>query len=107
MPNWFSVVKEKVLNFFSVKKSPAGDSSEVEKTPQVEISRQPGLSCPECGTKLFITMESLLNYLPVQCHGCGLELTIDREKSKSSIESLRKLKMGLDEAESVKQRGQL
>ena len=107
MANWFAKIKESVLKFFGVSTESTKLVDKKEEVPEIEIAKQPGLNCPECGTRLIITMDALLNYEPVNCHGCGLELTIDQEKSKSSIESLRKLKTGLNEAESVKKRGQL
>jgi DNA-directed RNA polymerase subunit RPC12/RpoP len=75
-----------------------------ETTPAVEISRTPGLKCPECGTRMIVSIQNLINLEPVHCPGCGLELTIDAESSQSALESLRKLQSGLDEAARVKQK---
>jgi len=107
MPTWFTRLKKNFLEFIGWGGEVEAIPIVEEVTPEVEISRQPGLSCPECGTKLIISMESLINYEPVHCHNCGLELTIDEEKSKQSIDSLRKLQDGLSQAERVKDQGQL
>ena len=107
MPNWITKLRDRFFGLFSSKTKDDNSEAIPEKTPELEISRQPGLSCPECGTKLVISMETLLNYEPVQCFNCGLELTIDQEKSKQSIESLRKLNQGLSEAKKVRADGQL
>lgn len=107
MPNWLTKLKQNFLGLFGWNSETDTPPAVEEGIPEVEISRQPGLSCPECGTRLMITMESLINYEPVQCHTCGLELTIDQEKSKQSIESLRKLQDGLSQADKVRSDGQL
>ncbi len=107
MPNWLTKLKQNFLRLLGW----GGESQKLpepkEETPEVEISRRPGLSCPECGTKLIISMESLLSYEPVHCHNCGLELIIDQEKSKQSIESLRKLNDGLNQAKKTRADGQI
>mgnify|MGYP002641958475 CR=1 FL=1 len=107
MPNWLTRLKQNFLGLFGWSGESKNFPEPKEETPEVEISRQPGLSCPECGIKLVISMESLINYQPVQCYNCGLELTIDQEKSKQSIDSLRKLQEGLSQAEKVKNEAQL
>jgi DNA-directed RNA polymerase subunit RPC12/RpoP len=107
MLNWLTRLRQNFLALFGWNKEVEGILKVEEVTPEIEISRRPGLSCPECRTKLVISMESLVNYEPVRCHGCGLELTIDQEKSKQSIESLRKLQNGLSKAEKIRADGQL
>ncbi|GMQ28705.1 hypothetical protein [Algoriphagus confluentis] len=106
MANWIVTFKDRILSWFGIGKKES-QPAEPEKTPIVEVARQPGLSCPECGTKLVISIASLINYEPVLCHGCGLELTIDQEKSRQSIESLRRLQDGLDQAEKIRSDNQL
>jgi predicted RNA-binding Zn-ribbon protein involved in translation (DUF1610 family) len=88
---------------FSTKPETVTPTETKEVTPAVEISRKPGLKCPECGTKMIVSIQNLINLEPVHCPGCGLELTIDAENSQSALESLRKLQSGLDEAAKVKQ----
>jgi DNA-directed RNA polymerase subunit RPC12/RpoP len=107
MLNWLTKLKQNFLGIFGWGSESKNLPVPKEETPEVEISRRPGLSCPECGTKLVISMESLLSYEPVQCHNCGLELIIDEEKSKQSIESLRKLQVGLSQAKKMRSDGQI
>lgn len=97
---------EKIKSWFSSWFSNSTDASNPpleEPTPSVEISRQPGVKCPECSTRLVVSIQNLVNLEPIQCPNCGLELTIDVEKSQSALESLKKLQSGLDEASRVKE----
>lgn len=82
-------------------------TSTVEKTPEVEISRTPGINCPECSTRLIVSITHLVNLHPLVCSKCGLELVIDPEKSKGALDSLRKLQAGLNQASKVRQESQL
>ena len=43
----------------------------------VEVSKQPGLSCPECGTRIPISFDNLLRKVSVVCQGCQLDLNVD------------------------------
>ncbi|MDF2156881.1 hypothetical protein [Algoriphagus sp. CAU 1675] len=109
MANWFSKLKEWAASIFykSSNLEAATATEDLEVTPSLDISRRPGINCPECKTRLTVSIQNLINYEPVICHNCGLELIVDEEKSRSSIESLRKLQHGLDEAAKVRQQGQL
>lgn len=84
---------------------PEKSSTHLEKevTPTVEIAKTPGINCPECGVRMVVCIQNLVNLEPINCPSCGLELTIDSEKSQSALESLRKLQNGLDQAAKVKQ----
>ena len=81
--------------------------SSIEKTPEVEISRTPGINCPECSTRLVVSISHLVNLQPVICPSCGLELIIDSEKSKGAIDSLKRLQEGLNQASKIRQQSQL
>ncbi|TDQ17516.1 hypothetical protein DFQ04_2170 [Algoriphagus boseongensis] len=100
--SWFQNLKSWFLSWFG-SPSTQPQKASVEPTPAVEISRQPGLNCPECSTRLVVSIQNLVNLDPVMCPNCGLELMIDVEKSQSAIDSLRKLQSGLDEASRVKE----
>jgi transcription elongation factor Elf1 len=84
------------------KPNKSSDFSEKEKTPTVEIAKTPGIKCPECSNRIVVSIQNLVNLEPVNCPGCGLELTIDIEESQPALESLRKLQSGLDQAAKVK-----
>jgi transcription elongation factor Elf1 len=62
----------------------------------------PGLSCPECGFHILVTMQMLLNRGVVYCNNCGLKLSIDQESSKEGLDQLRKLNSALEKAKKAK-----
>ncbi len=65
----------------------------------------PGLPCPRCGHHIATSLELLLANRPFYCSGCGLQITLDREKSKGALDALRTLRAGLEEAEEMRRRG--
>jgi len=69
-----------------------------EPTPVVEVSHQPGLLCPECGTRIQISITVLLQQRPVICQGCQLELNVDAQQSKGALSALQRLQDGLTAA---------
>lgn len=73
---------------------------ETESIPpqNVVVPAQPGLNCPRCDTKIHISIPQLLSVSPVICPACFLQLSIDTEKSKQSLDALRKLQNDLDKA---------
>ncbi len=103
MATLFSKIKSWFYSFFSRSKAVEETPKMVEPTPAVEISRTPGINCPECKTRLVVSIQHLIQYQPVVCYKCGLELMIDQDKSQGAIESLRKLQSGLDQASKVRQ----
>ncbi len=103
MASLFSKIKTWFYSFFSGPKPVEVTPKVVEPTPAVEISRTPGINCPECKTRLVVSIQHLIQYQPVVCYNCGLELMIDQDKSQAAIESLRKLQSGLDQASKVRQ----
>lgn len=66
------------------------------------MNHAPGLPCPQCGYRIQVTMPMLLSNRAIYCTGCGLELVIDREESAASLELLRKLQEGIEEAEKIR-----
>jgi DNA-directed RNA polymerase subunit RPC12/RpoP len=103
MASLFSKIKTWFYSFFFGPKPVEVTPKVVEPTPAVEISRTPGINCPECKTRLVVSIQHLIQYQPVVCYNCGLELMIDQDKSQAAIESLRKLQSGLDQASKVRQ----
>ena len=69
-----------------------------EPIPVVEVSHQPGLLCPECGTRIPIAITTLLQQIPVICHGCQLVLNIDAQQSHGALSALQTLQDGLTAA---------
>lgn len=103
MATLFSKIKTWFCSFFFEPKTVEVTPKLVEPIPAVEISRTPGINCPECKTRLVVSIQHLIQYQPVVCYNCGLELIIDQEKSQGAIESLQKLQSGLDKASKVRQ----
>ena len=57
----------------------------------VDDENSSGFICPECGDKIKITIYDIINGDAVVCEHCGLTLPIDRIKSNSAINALRKV----------------
>ena len=72
------------------------------KHPPNKLNHAPGLKCPQCGFRIQVTVETLLKGLPVYCSSCGLELTVDQEKSKPAIDALEKLHNSIEKVERIK-----
>jgi transcription elongation factor Elf1 len=62
----------------------------------------PGLSCPDCGFHIAVSIQMLLGNGVVFCSNCGLKLSIDQESSKEGLDQLRKLNRALEEAQKAK-----
>lgn len=48
----------------------------------------PGLPCPECNTPIVVDPMLLLSAAPISCAACGLELTLNVEKSAATLNAL-------------------
>ncbi len=106
--NWFIKIKKWFSALFQKQETKSLVPMETsEKTPQVEISRSPGINCPECATRLVVSIQHLISLEPVVCPSCGLELQIDEQKSQGALDSLKKLQTGLNQAAKVRQESQL
>lgn len=73
-----------------------------EPTPEISIAKTPGLSCPVCSHRIIVSIENLLSGQEIQCPSCGLELTVDNEKSEAALDALNKLQNGLNQASKIK-----
>jgi len=73
-----------------------------EPTPEVSIAKTPGLSCPVCRHRIIVSIENLLSGEAIQCPSCGLELTVDNEKSEAALDALNKLQSGLNQASKIR-----
>lgn len=76
---------------------------EAQQTMEAQATGGPqqGLNCPECQAKIPITMQTLLSGESIVCANCGLELTVDQEQSKASLDELKKLNDALTKAEQI------
>jgi predicted amidophosphoribosyltransferase len=61
-----------------------------QKGASDELNQSPGLICPQCGFRIHLTIELLLNNPSICCSECGLELSIDQEKSKAALNALQR-----------------
>lgn len=73
----------------------------LEPTPVVEVSRNPGLRCPECSTHIHVTIADLLYVGSVVCPTCHLVLEVDSERSHGAIDALAKLEAAHDQAREI------
>jgi DNA-directed RNA polymerase subunit RPC12/RpoP len=73
-----------------------------ENHPSNQPGQAPGLTCPECGFRIQVTLEALLKDLAVSCSSCGLELSIDQEKSKPAIHAMQNLYSSIQDVERIK-----
>ena len=66
------------------------------------LSKDPGLTCPQCQNKIKISIPMLLTGQPIVCQNCFLTLSIDNEKSSESLNALKKLQTDFEKAEKIK-----
>lgn len=69
--------------------------------PVVEVSRDPGLRCPECATHIRVTIADLLYVGSVVCPTCHLVLEVDKERSHGAIDALAKLEAAHEQARAI------
>lgn len=55
-----------------------------------------GFPCPKCASPIQFSLPALLQNPAIQCGNCGLELTIDAEKSTQALQALVKLNSEMD-----------
>jgi len=72
-----------------------------ETMPVVEVSRDPGLRCPECATHIRVTIADLLYVGSVVCPTCHLVLEVDKERSHGAIDALAKLEAAHEQARAI------
>lgn len=91
-------ILSRLKNLFRKRSIVEETKASVETTPTINVSKTPGLKCPECGNLIVISIQQLTTYQPLSCGFCGLQLEIDQEKSAPSIAALSKLERGLEDA---------
>jgi hypothetical protein len=65
------------------------------------IAAQPGLVCPQCSTKIAITIPMLLSGQPFYCTGCFLEISVNQTESATALNALNKLQGEFQKAEVI------
>ena len=83
---------------------PAANVPLREVTP---IATQPGLVCPECSTRIAITIPMLLSGQPFYCTGCFLEISVNQTESAAALSALNKLQGEFQKAEAIVKSNQL
>lgn len=63
---------------------------------QNDSRQQPGLNCPQCGSFIPLTIDTIQNSRSVTCTKCYLRLNIDRTTAGQAIEALKKVKDAQD-----------
>lgn len=66
---------------------------------QIDQSSGPGLQCPNCKQFIPVTLPMLLSGT-LFCIGCGLELSVDQDKSKEGMEKVRALWQSMQDCKS-------
>ncbi|MEY4581904.1 MAG: hypothetical protein RL701_6607 [Pseudomonadota bacterium] len=61
------------------------------------ISRSPGLTCPQCGHRIQITIDLILGG-HVVCPSCFLQLSVERDQSREALAALERLNYQLNQA---------
>ena len=74
-----------------------------QESPVVEISRTPGLTCPECGYRIQVSIPMLLSGQPIVCAACSLVLHVEQEKSAAALGALKQLDVSLNQARQKQQ----
>jgi transcription elongation factor Elf1 len=50
-----------------------------------------GFPCPQCGAPITVTIEQLTTADAIRCSECGLELRVDQEQSRETLNAVRDL----------------
>ncbi len=106
MSSLFEFIRNWINKLFGKVKSEAAPVI-AEPVPEVSIAKTPGLNCPVCSHRIIVSIEHLLSGQALECPSCGLELTVDDEKSSAALEALHRLQKGLDEASKIKSKSQI
>jgi transcription initiation factor TFIIIB Brf1 subunit/transcription initiation factor TFIIB len=73
-----------------------------KKVAPDELNQPPGLICPQCGFRIQVTIESLLNNASICCADCGLVLSVDRGKSEAALTALQKVYQSIKKIQNLK-----
>ena len=65
------------------------------------IAAQPGLICPQCTTKIAITIPMLLSGQPFYCTACFLEISVNQTESAAALNALQTLQGEFRKAEAI------
>lgn len=60
-------------------------------TKSADTKKGTGLPCPECNSKIEISLKQIISDGPIKCNNCGLKIALSKTESKSVLDSLNKL----------------
>ena len=63
-----------------------------------------GVPCPGCRRTIEVTLQDLLRQTTFRCDGCGLQLTLDRGRSRASLDAVIPLQAAINELNAIKKR---
>lgn len=67
---------------------------------------KPGMECPECGFFINMSIETILYQSGIQCAGCGLKLTMNRNMSNEALQALQNLDTAIKNVNHLKSKYQ-
>lgn len=94
-PSLWKRIKQRIIQWLDDKE----DAPKKPTKPGTQISRNPGLDCPQCHCRIQISIGMLISAEPIQCPACGLVLKVDKEQSKGCLTELNKLSDTMKKAE--------
>lgn len=68
----------------------------------MDQNNKPGMSCPQCGAFIEVSVHQLLAGNGLECPACGLHLNLDRTKSQSALDALKKVERAQQNLEKEK-----
>lgn len=73
--------------------------------PNQAAPHQQGMPCPECKAHIPMSIKQLLTEQVFKCPNCGLQIYLDKEQSKESMNALAQLNQALEDVEAAKRSG--
>jgi len=75
-----------------------------EILPPSSGQQRTGIPCPQCKQFIEFSIRDLLSRSIFRCKHCGLELTLNRFRSRESLEALAQMQGALEQFEAIKKR---
>lgn len=71
-------------------------------TNETPKQHTPGMACPECGFFISMSIEDVLYKQGIKCASCGLEMMMNRNMSRESLQALQQLDVAMKNLEGLK-----
>ena len=62
-------------------------------------TQRAGIVCPHCKSFVEVSIQSLLSQASINCPSCMITISLDRNKSKETLDLLQKLNAAADNLE--------